>query len=247
MEGLLYPKWLYKSEIVYLQFILPMTYRKKTVVACHDEFGHLGRDKTLVLLQERFFWPQMNDDVRTHIRSCERCIRFKQKPEREEMSSFETSYPLEIVHMDFLTIGSKKDPNKEINVLVITDHFTCYAQVFVTTSQTAIVVAQTLYKEYYVHYRWPDKLHSNQAGNFESKVIAELCKIAQVQKIRTTPYNPKGNAQCEKFNQTLLNMIGTLDPADKAKWQQWVPTLTHAYNCTRCESTHFSPYYLMYG
>ena len=189
----------------------------------------------------------MNDDICTHIHSCEHCIRFKQKPEREEMSSFETSYPLKIVHMDFLAIGSKKDPNKDINVLVITDHFTRYAQAFVTTSQTAIVVAQTLYKKYFVHYGWLDKLHSNQAGNFESKVIAELCKITQVQKIRTMPYNPKGNAQCEKFNQTLLNMIGTLDPADKAKWQQWVPTLTHAYNCTRCKSTDFSEYYLMYG
>ena len=41
-------------------------------------------------------------------------------------------------------------------------------------------------------------------------------------------------------------MIGTLELADKAKWQQWVLTLTHAYNCTRCESTGFSPYYLMY-
>ena len=29
VEGLLYRKWLYKSEIVYLQFILPITYRKK--------------------------------------------------------------------------------------------------------------------------------------------------------------------------------------------------------------------------
>ena len=61
-----------------------------------------------------------------------------------------------------------------------------------------------------------------------------------------TPYNPKGNAQCEKLNHTLLNMIGTLDPADKAKWQQWVPTLMHTYNCTHCESTLFSPYYLMH-
>ena len=189
----------------------------------------------------------MNDDVRTHIRSCERCMCFKQKPEREQMSSFETSYPMEIVHMDFLLIGSKRDPNKEINVLVVTDHFTRYAQAFVTTSQTALVVAQTLYKEYFVHYGWPEKLHSDQASNFESKVIEELCKNAQVQKIRTTPYNPKGNAQCEKFNQTLLSMIGTLEPRDKAKWQQWVPTLTHAYNCTRCESTGFSPYYLMFG
>ena len=189
----------------------------------------------------------MNDDIQTHIRSCERCLQFKQKPEREEMSSFETSYPLEIIHMDFLTIGSKKDPNKDINVLVITDQFTHYTQMFVTSSQTAIEVASTLYKEYFVHYGWPDKLHSDQASNFESKVIAKLCKIAQVQKIHTTPYNPKGNAKCEKFNQTLLNMIGTLDTADKAKWQQWVPILTHAYNCTRCESTGFSLYYLMYG
>ena len=247
VEGLLYRKWMYKKEVVYLQFVLPKTYRRKTVIACHDEFGHLGMDKTLVLLQERFFWPRMNEDIRTHIRSCERCLRFKRKPEKEEMSSFETSYLLEIVHMDFLVIGSKKNPDKDINVLVVTDHFTRYAQAFVTTSQTAIVVAQTLYKEYFVHYGWPDKLHSDQAGNFESKVVAELCKIAQVQKIRTTPYNPKGNAQCEKFNQTLLSMIGTLEPGDKAKWQQWVPTLTHAYNCTRCESTGFSPYYLMYG
>ena len=247
IDGLLYRKWVHKNELSYLQFVLPTSYRQKTVVACHDQFGHLGMDKTLVLLQERFFWPRMNDDVRTHIRSCERCMRFKQKPEREQMSSFETSYPMEIVHMDFLLIGSKRDPNKEINVLVVTDHFTRYAQAFVTTSQTALVVAQTLYKEYFVHYGWPEKLHSDQAGNFESKVIEELCKIAQVQKIRTTPYNPKGNAQCEKFNQTLLSMIGTLEPGDKAKWQQWVPTLTHAYNCTRCESTGFSPYYLMFG
>ena len=94
----------------------------------------------------------MNDDVRTHIRSCEHCLSFKQKPEKEEMSSFETSYPMEIVHMDFLLIGSKWDRNKDINVLVVTDHFTRYAQAFVTTSQTALAVAQTLYKNYLVHY-----------------------------------------------------------------------------------------------
>ena len=94
------------------------------------------------------------------------------------MSSFETSYPLEIIHMDFLPIGSKKDPNKNINVLVVTDHFTCYAQAFITTSQTGIVVAQTLYKEYFIHYGWPDKLHSDQASNFKSKVFPELGKIA---------------------------------------------------------------------
>ena len=162
------------------------------------------------------------------------------------MHSIESSYPMEIVHIDFLVIGSKKDINKEINVLVITDHFTRYAQAFVTTSQTAHTIAVTLYEKYLVHYGWPEKLHSDQAGNFESNLIAELCKIAQVQKIRTKPYHPEGNAQCERFNQTLLGIIGSLNPSKKHRWQDWVSTLTHAYNCTRCDSTGFSPYYLMF-
>ena len=33
VEGLLYCKWLYKTEGVYLQFVLPTTYGRKTVVA----------------------------------------------------------------------------------------------------------------------------------------------------------------------------------------------------------------------
>ena len=247
VDGLLYRKWVYKDEITYLQFVLPCEFRKHTVISCHDQFGHLGMDKTLILLQERFFWPKMNDNVRHHIRNCERCIRFKQKPEWDEMHSIESSYPMEIVHMDFLVIGSKKDPDKEINVLVVTDHFTCYAQAFVTTSQTAHTVAVMLYEKYLVHYGWPEKLHSDQAGNFESNLIAKLCKIAQVQKIRTTPYHPEGNAQCKRFNQTLLGMIGSLNPNEKRHWQDWVSTLTHAYNCTCCDSTGFSPYYLMFG
>ena len=59
IDGLLYRKWVYKDQITYLQFVLPISFRKRTIMACHDQFGHLGMDKTLVLLQERFFWLKM--------------------------------------------------------------------------------------------------------------------------------------------------------------------------------------------
>ena len=120
IDGLLYRKWVYKDQITYLQFVLPISFRKRMIMACHDQFGHLGMDKTLVLLQERFFWLEMNEDVRTHIRNCDHCPRFKQAPEQAPMETIETTYPLELIHVDFLTIGSKQGPNKEINVLVIT-------------------------------------------------------------------------------------------------------------------------------
>ena len=69
VDGLLYRKWVYKEEMVYLQFVLPKSFCKKTILACHYHFGHLGIDKMLVLLQEQFFWPKMNEDMQKHIKS----------------------------------------------------------------------------------------------------------------------------------------------------------------------------------
>ena len=95
------------------------------------------------MLQDRVYWPGISRDVRDHIRTCGRCERFKDKPDKEEIEQTDAHYPLELVHVDFLTIEGKKDVRKDINVLVVTDHFTRYAQAYVTTSQTAITACKS--------------------------------------------------------------------------------------------------------
>ena len=47
---------------------MPTKFRKRTVTICHEDYGHLGMDRVLVLLQERYFWPKMSEDVRKYIR-----------------------------------------------------------------------------------------------------------------------------------------------------------------------------------
>ena len=60
-------------------------------------------------------------------------------------------------------------------------------------------------------------------------------------------YHPQTNGQCEHFNATLINMLGTLPEKPKSTWGEQVPTLVHAYNCTKNNMTDFSPYNLMFG
>ena len=245
---LLYQKVILKNHSEQIsQFVLPKNFICKVILACHDDNGHLGMERTLGLLQEWFFWPKMGGDVWTHIRTFDQCLKCKQPQQKSEMQPVLVSYPLELVHLDFLTLGGKTDDSKSVNVLVVTDHFTKYPQAYVTPKQTAVIVAKTLWANFIVHYGWPEKILTDQGKSFENNLMQELCKLAQVKKLHTTPYHPQTNGQCKHFNATLIGMLGTLPTHAKRKWQEWIATLTHAYNCTVSSITGFSPYFLMFG
>ena len=118
-----------------------------------------------------------------HIHICDQCTRFKQPQEETEIQLILVSYPLELIHLDFLTLGGKADDNRSVNILVVTDHFTKHAQAYVTPKQTKPVVAQTLWENFLVHYGWPEKILTDKGKTFESSLIRELCKLVQVKKL----------------------------------------------------------------
>ena len=114
----------------------------------------------------------MNEEMGNHIRNCERCLCFKSKPQKTELCPIMATH----IHMDFLTIESGKT-GKDVNILIVTDHFMQHAQAFITPSQTAWVVAQTPWDKFFMHYGFPEKILSDQGCNFESRLIAGLCKL----------------------------------------------------------------------
>ena len=112
-----------------LQFVLPQNYREQAMKACHDDIEHLHVERSLDLLKDRFYWEGMSTDMENHIQNCDRCLCFK--PQKTELYPITTTHPLDLVHMDFLTIESGKT-GKDANILAVTDHFIHYAQTFVT-------------------------------------------------------------------------------------------------------------------
>ena len=117
------------------------------------------------------------------------------------MESIVATHPLELVHINYLCLEPGK--GKEENVLVVMDHFTLYAQAYITQSQMAMAMAEVLWDNFIIHYGLPEKILSDQGKNFESELIADLCKLTGTTKLRTSPYHPQTNGQCERFNLTL--------------------------------------------
>lgn len=243
-NGVLYREREAGQDTVY-QLVLPMEERKTALEGLHDKAGHFGVDRTLELVRNRFFWPKMMDDVHRKVHQCERCIKRKTViPDRAPLVNIKTSQPLELVCIDYLTLEPSRGGVE--NVLVITDHYTRYATAIPTRNQTAKTTAQAL-SSFFMTYGFPKTLHSDQGRNFESLVIKEMCKMLGIVKSHTTPYHPMGNGQCERFNRTLMNMIGTLPDHQKDDWKQFIQPLVHSYNASKHDSTGYSPFFLMYG
>ena len=129
----------------------------------------------------------MAEDVHTHIHTCERCLKFKQPQEKAEMQPILVSYPMKLIHLDFLTLGGKAGDAKSTNTEVITNHLTKYAQAYITPKQTAVVVACTLWENFLLHYvarkislaqngrrcayTYPEKILTDQGKSFENNLF----------------------------------------------------------------------------
>ena len=156
------------------QYVLPQSLKDKALSGIHDLAGHQGQDRTLSLARQRFYWPDMEKDVRAHVRCCRRCV-FGKSPEpaaRAPLERIRSSTPMELVCMDFWTAEGGKQ--QSVDVLVVTDHYTKLAHAFPCANQTAKQVARKLWDNVFCVYGFPARIHSDQGANFESNLIAEL-------------------------------------------------------------------------
>ena len=172
-----------------LQLVPPGVMRKRALRGLHDDVGHLGRDKTLDLVRHRFYWPNMTRDVEAYLENCERCVKRKARdPAPAPLVPLKVSEPMELLAMDFLSLEKGKGGYE--NILVVTDAFTKFAWAFPARNQKATTVAKLIWERILMHYGFPKRLHSDQGRDFESRLIKDLCRLANIEKSRTTPYHP---------------------------------------------------------
>lgn len=72
---------LIRKSAQWSQLVLPNKYKLLVYRELHKKMGHLGSGRTLDLIRERFFWPEMQQEIERYMtKECE-CLK-KKKPAR---------------------------------------------------------------------------------------------------------------------------------------------------------------------
>ena len=167
-----------------LLFVVPKVHRTAALNGCHRDAGHQGRDHTLSLLQECFWWPGMAKQMRQVIKTCRHCLQYEGSNPKAPLCPIVATTPLDLLHVDFTSIETTMELDRSprvANVLVFQDHFTKYVLAYVTPNQTAKTIAKFLYGGFISIFGAPARLLSDRGTSFTSSIIWELCEILSIQ------------------------------------------------------------------
>ena len=129
--------------------------------------------------------------------------------------------------------------------MVVGDYFTKWTEAFALRNHTAMSVAEVLVQEFIGRFGVPRSIHSDQGREFESQLIAQLCRLLHMKKTRTTPYNPKSDGMVERMNRTVKQMLSSLVNETQNNWDDHLPYVMMAYRASEHERTKCTPNLLM--
>ena len=88
---------------------------------CHRDTGHQGRDCTISLLQECFWWPGMAKQMTQVIKACKCCLQYEGGTPKAPLCPIVATAPLDLLHVNFTSIETTMELNqlpRVANVLV---------------------------------------------------------------------------------------------------------------------------------
>jgi len=208
--------------------------------------GHLGIDSTFKKAKQRYSWPQMFEDIRRHIQHCDICQKQKKPNTVEALHPLPVEQPFDRVGIDLLQLPLTPQGNKYI--IVATDYHTKWVEAQPVTNKTASIVAGFIYEEIICRHGAPKELLSDQGTEFLNSLVYQICERFKIKHRTTTPYHPQTNGLTERFNRTLISILGKLTQQHKnISWDELLSSALFSYRTTPHSTTGYTPFFLMHG
>jgi hypothetical protein len=232
-----------------LQLCVPhCSLRRQLLQEVHQQ-GHFGRDKTLALLQQRYYWPSMTKEVAKFVAGCTICQTSKGAATNAGLylPLPVPTTPWECISMDFIQ-GLPPTTKRSDSILVVVDRFSKMGH-FIPCKKTtdASHVPDLFFREVYKLHGLPSSIVSDRDSKFLAHFWRTLWKKLDTSLDYSTTFHPQIDGQTEVTNRSLGNMLRALVGDNPKGWESILPLAEFAFNCSLNRSSQHTPFEVMYG
>ncbi|GFT78072.1 retrovirus-related Pol polyprotein from transposon 412 [Trichonephila clavipes] len=157
-----------------------------------------------------------------------------------------SNYPNEIVMLDLLGPYPVSRVRRNRCVLVITDHFSKWAEIIPLEKASARVIADNFFDNYISRFGAPIKLISDNGPQFISDIFENLSERLGIRHVKTVVYRPQAN-RTECVNRDLVQMIANYVNEQHDTWDQFLREFAYAIRTAVNETTGKTPAELFLG
>jgi hypothetical protein len=214
---------------------------KAMITTILDEFhaspaagGHSGYSKTLMKIQQRFFWTTMRKDTYDYVSSCDSCTRLKRhhgKIQGMPGAMPIPNYPTEIWAADII---GPLTPSSSKNLYVI--NAICllskWAEWQAIPDITANTVAKFFENRIFLKFSTPRQIIMDNGTQFISQLVHSHAELFKVKMRHTSLYNSRSNSTVERNNQTVSAMVKHYAQQNYKAWDKNLHALNFCYNST---------------
>lgn len=232
------------------KLVVPEKLRPIVIRECHDSplAGHMGIKKTVNRVRQRYFWPSLIHDVKSYVRKCEVCAKYKssQLPPSGPMGKHrEVSEPFQIVSMDLMGPFPRSRQGNTM-LLVVSCWFSKFCLLFPLRTGKAASIAKILEEQIILMFGAPKVIICDNGKQFVSAQFKEVATNYDVDLWYTPYYHPQANPT-ERVNKVIGTAIASYVEHNHKDWDKYVPHIGHAIRTSVHEVTGKTPSHLFLG
>jgi len=212
--------------------------------------GHFGVDKTLAAMQQYFYWPNMVNDIRLYISTCDFCQ--KNKPSNTHYYS----------HWIFLITCGRASTwtslhsclKQSKDTMLCSWSLTGFPRWWCSFPQVTAAGAATLYFEHvFKNFGMPESIVSDRDVRFTGRFWRELHKCTGTVLRMSTAYHPQTDGLqadgklTERVNRTVEQMLSNFVNERADDWDKHLAAAQFTINSSQQASIKKTPFQLLYG
>jgi hypothetical protein len=207
--------------------------------------AHFSTDTMFDKIRKRYYWPQMYENIREYVQSCDACQRRGKSRSNQMLHPIAVHGPFYQVGIDFVgPLPITSQGNKYI--IVAMDYMTKWPEAKAVPVATAEETFQFIYEDIICRHGCPAKLLSDRGTHFNNQMVEKLLEKFGIKHVFSTPYHPQTNGLVERFNRTLCESLSKLVKQTN-EWDQYIAPVLFAYRTSKHSTTKISPFYLING